>query len=369
MIALFSAFRDILYHTLEFFQQATEPVLRSQSYWFSIVLLTLSVRILLIPLTVKQVRSTRAMQEIQPEIKKIQAKFKNDRAKQNEELMRLYRERGFNPMSGCWPIAAQFPFFIALYRIFFSPKISGKPNILLDKTFFGVPLQQRWSALHGVADKFGSAAGLTILALIVAMSVTTYISQKQLMAKQGQVNPQQQMLVRIMPVTFLVFAVNVPLAVVIYWVTTNLWSMGQQWFILRSAPVPAGGTPTPAPAASAGPSERKGLGVFDMFRNVLQPDSDTSSAKPSDNGSDGAGGRKGAVTGKGTAKPQQQSGGPAPPPKDAQSNSGQGRTQGSGRAQGAGGGQRPNARGQRPSGGGRSSGKGKAGGQQRRGKR
>ena len=114
---IFNAFRDALYHVLTFFQDLTEPLLSSQSYWFSIVLLTVSVRILLIPLTVKQVKSTRVMQELAPEIKKLQAKHKNDKTKLNEEMMALYKERGFNPMAGCWPLLAQMPFFFALFRL------------------------------------------------------------------------------------------------------------------------------------------------------------------------------------------------------------------------------------------------------------
>jgi YidC/Oxa1 family membrane protein insertase len=300
MVELFNAFRDYLYHVLTFFQHLVEPVLGSQSYWFSIVMLTLAVRIVLIPLTVKQVRSTRAMAELQPELKKLQAKYKNDRQKLNEEMMALYRERGFNPMAGCWPLLAQMPFFFALYRVIYSQNIAGGPNILRGATFFGIPLSDRWSTLPTWADKLASPQGLTILALILAMSATTYISQRQLMAKQGsQVNPQQQMLMRILPLTFLIFAVNVPLAIIIYWVTTNLWSMGQQYFLLKNAPVPAGGAaPVPAPAV-VDSGEKKGLGVFSLFRGLTQqhsPDRD----EPSTNGSGSS--RPKTVDGKATAK-------------------------------------------------------------------
>ena len=128
MIEIFNSFRDALYHILTFFQELVEPIMGSQSYWFSIVLLTIAVRILLIPLTVKQVKSTRVMQELAPEIKKLQAKHKNDKTKLNEEMMALYKERGFNPMAGCWPLLAQMPFFFALYQVIYRPVIAGGPR-------------------------------------------------------------------------------------------------------------------------------------------------------------------------------------------------------------------------------------------------
>jgi YidC/Oxa1 family membrane protein insertase len=275
VIELFNSFRDALYHVLTFFQELVEPLMGSQSYWFSIVMLTVAVRILLIPLTVKQVKSTRVMQELAPEIKKLQAKHKNDKTKLNEEMMALYKERGFNPMAGCWPLLAQMPFFFALYQVIYAKEIAGGPNVLIGKTFFGVPLQQHWWALDGW-DKLFSAAGLTILALTTMMSLTTYISQRQLMSKQtAQVNPQQQMIMRIMPLMFFVFAVNVPLAVIIYWVTTNFWSVGQQYMLLRNAPAPAGADVEAAPAGAAALVDngegRKGLGPLSMFRGSSQP--------------------------------------------------------------------------------------------------
>ena len=350
MIEIFNSFRDALYHVLTFFQDLVEPIMGSQSYWFSIVMLTIAVRILLIPLTVKQVKSTRVMQELAPEIKKLQAKHKNDKTKLNEEMMALYKERGFNPMAGCWPLLAQMPFFFALYQVIYRPVIAGGPNVLLGKTFFGVPLEQHWLQLQGW-DKIFSAAGLTILALTTAMAVTTFISQRQLMNKQtAQVNPQQQMLMKIMPLMFFVFAINVPLAVIIYWVTTNFWSVGQQWMLLRTAPVPAGDAQAAtagAPALVENGEGRKGLlGPLSMFRGSSQSRA-TEERSPVTNKN----GNPNARTGNGKASPKQ--GGPTA--KGAQAKQSQGQ---SGR-QGTSGNRRS---------GSRSSGKGKSSGP-RRGKR
>jgi YidC/Oxa1 family membrane protein insertase len=309
VIEIFTSFRDALYHVLKFFQDVVEPVLGSQSYWFSIVMLTVAVRILLIPLTVKQVKSTRVMQELAPEIKKLQAKHKNDKTKLNEEMMALYKERGFNPMAGCWPLLAQMPFFFALYQVIFRTQIAGEPNILRGKTFFGVPLEQHWLVLQGW-DKIISQAGITILVLTTTMALTTYISQRQLMNKQtAQVNPQQQTIMKLMPLMFFVFAVNVPLAVIIYWVTTNFWSVGQQYILLRSAPAPAGGDAQAAPAGAAALTDngegRKGLGPLSMFRGLSQSRAaEERSPAGNKNGNQGAK----AGDGKGTRK---QGGGPA----------------------------------------------------------
>jgi YidC/Oxa1 family membrane protein insertase len=365
-VRFFDAFRDALYVVLESFQHWMQPILGSQSYWFSIVLLTIAVRIVLIPLTVKQVRSTRVMQELQPELKKLQQKYKNDKPKLQEELMKLYKERGFNPMAGCWPLAAQLPFFWALYRVIYSREIDGQPNILLGKSFFGVPLDDRWSALAGWGAKLGSPAGLTILGLIIAMACTTYISQKQLMAKQtADVNPQQQMMLRIMPLMFVIFAVNVPLAVVLYWVTTNLWSMGQQWVLLRNSPARAtapAGSPAPATAAAAVPTEaesqpRRGLGALGLFRGQAQAPAEPKQGQGNARNGSAEGkppnqGKRAPADGKANSSRSQKTGGS----KASQAKSTQAGRSGSGT-------------GRKPGSGGRPTGKGKAGGQQRRSKR
>jgi YidC/Oxa1 family membrane protein insertase len=348
VIEIFHSFRDALYNVLKLFQDFAEPLLGSQSYWFSIVMLTIAVRILLIPLTVKQVKSTRVMQELAPEIKKLQAKYKNDKPKLNEEMMALYKERGFNPMAGCWPLLAQMPFFFALYQVIYNSRVAGEANVLRGKTFFGVPLEQHWWALEGW-DKVFSAAGLTILVLTTTMALTTYISQRQLMSKQtAQVNPQQQMLMKIMPLMFFVFAVNVPLAVIVYWVTTNFWSVGQQFILLRNAPVPAGADTQAAPAGAAAlvdnGENRKGLGPLSMFRGLSQSRS-TEERSPAGSKN----GNRNARTGDGKAPPKQS----GPAPKGSQARPAQGGRQGTS--------------GNRKSGS-RSSGKGKSSGP-RRGKR
>jgi YidC/Oxa1 family membrane protein insertase len=217
-------------------------------------------------------------------------------------------------MAGCWPLLAQMPFFFALYQVIYRPQIDGQPNILWGKTFFGIPLQQHWLALPSW-DKIFSAAGITILLLTTAMALTTYISQRQLMSKQAaQVNPQQQTIMKIMPLMFFVFAINVPLAVIIYWVTTNFWSVGQQYMLLRTHPMPATADAQAAPAGAAAAVDngegRKGLGPLSMFRGLTQPRATEEQRSPATNKNgdrttkarDGKPPPKGGQTAKGAAQ-------------------------------------------------------------------
>jgi YidC/Oxa1 family membrane protein insertase len=302
LVELFNNFRDLMYQVLKFYQGLTEPLLGSQSYWFAIVLLTLSVRILLIPLTVKQVKSSRAMSALAPELRKLQEKHRDDRQRLNEEMMKLYKERGVNPVAGCLPLLFQMPFFFALYQVIYQRHLAGEDNILLNHGFFGIPLDTRWfGETMSWSERFLSVDGLAILALILLMGTTTFISQRQLMSRQTtEMNPQQAMLMKVLPLLFVVFAVGFPLAVIIYWVTSNLWTMGQQFILLRNQPLPAeasaGGkastTPQKRGAGQAGrPAARSG-GFFSMLREQAE------NAAAARNGSTRADGRPKSSGGK-----------------------------------------------------------------------
>jgi YidC/Oxa1 family membrane protein insertase len=358
VVGLFNSFVDLLYEVLKFYQGLTESVLGNQSYWFAIVLLTLSVRVLLIPLTVKQVRSSRAMSALQPDLKKLQEKHKDNRQRLNEEMMALYRERGVNPLAGCLPLLVQMPFFFALYQVIYRKDISGEPNILLNHGFFGIRLDTVWWQLPW-DDRFFSVTGIAILLLILAMGATTFISQRQLMSRQTmQMNPQQAMLMKVLPLMFVVFAVGFPLAVIIYWLTSNLWSMGQQYMILRNQPLPE--------AAAAGTTQTSAKGGKRTVGEVTRPAAKSGGwfatlraqvegAGTTRNGSDRPSNRS---DGRSDGRSERQKGGAK--------SSGSGRQGGSGSSttrKGSGGGQRAGSSSR--SGGG----KGSARGQQRRRKR
>jgi YidC/Oxa1 family membrane protein insertase len=223
----------------------------------SIVGLVILIRILLIPLFVKQIKASRGLQMIQPDIKKIQEKYKGktdtaSRQAMTQETMALYRERGTNPFSSCLPLLLQSPIFFALFRV-----LNGIGNVANGKKAAIGPFDAELahsantSTLLGspLSDKFVGADNLSTqiltVVLIVLMSVTTFTTQRQLMMKNMPAaaldNPfaqQQKILLYLLPLIFAISGVNFPIGVLIYWLTTNVWSMGQQFYVIRRMPAP-----------------------------------------------------------------------------------------------------------------------------------
>ncbi|MGI4893680.1 MAG: membrane protein insertase YidC [Janthinobacterium lividum] len=223
---------------------------------FSIVGLVVVIRIILIPLFVKQIKAMRGMQVIQPEMRKIQAKYKgkNDPASRQamqQETMALYRSSGTNPLASCLPILLQSPIFIALFHtlngIGKGQSIGALTPTLVNQadnaTIFGSKLSSIFLKSWGTGD--WNTIVLTAL-MIVLMSASQFITQRQLMAKNTssaatEANPfaqQQKMMLYVLPVIFAVSGVNFPVGVLLYWLTTNVWSMGQQFFVIRRMPNP-----------------------------------------------------------------------------------------------------------------------------------
>ncbi|HEY6795439.1 MAG TPA: membrane protein insertase YidC [Kineosporiaceae bacterium] len=222
------------------------------TWGLSIVGLVIVIRILLIPLFVKQIKASRGMQLIQPEMKKIQEKYKGktdtaSRQAMTQETMALYKETGTNPFASCMPILLQSPIFFALFRV-----LNGIPNHQtigpLDSklvqqadsaSIFGAPLSDTFMHANTTATRV-----LTVV-LIVLMSATTFTTQRQLMMKNMPAsaldNPfaqQQKILLYVLPLIFAVSGVNFPIGVLIYWLVTNIWSMGQQFYVIRRMPAP-----------------------------------------------------------------------------------------------------------------------------------
>ncbi|WP_199551148.1 membrane protein insertase YidC [Streptomyces sp. N35] len=225
------------------------------AWGLSIVSLVILIRICLIPLFVKQIKATRGMQTLQPEMKKIQERYKNDKQRQSEEMMKLYKETGTNPLSSCLPILAQSPFFFALYHVLNSiatGKTIGAINEpLLDSArqahIFGAPLAAKFTdSAAKLADLDATAANVKIVTaiMIVLMSASQFFTQRQLMTKNVDMSvktpfmQQQKMLMYVFPVMFAVFGINFPVGVLVYWLTTNLWTMGQQMYVIRQNPTP-----------------------------------------------------------------------------------------------------------------------------------
>ncbi|MEU3254701.1 membrane protein insertase YidC [Streptomyces sp. NPDC006997] len=225
------------------------------AWGLSIVSLVILIRICLIPLFVKQIKATRAMQTLQPEMKKIQERYKNDKQRQSEEMMKLYKETGTNPLSSCLPILAQSPFFFALYHVLNSiasnDTIGVINNRLLESAqkahIFGAPLAAKFTDSSSKVEALGSSitdVRIVTAIMIVLMSLSQFYTQRQLMTKNVDTSvktpfmQQQKMLMYVFPVIFAVFGINFPVGVLVYWLTTNLWTMGQQMYVIHNNPTP-----------------------------------------------------------------------------------------------------------------------------------
>ena len=254
MTPLYYAISVVLVGFHKFWSLFLDPA--SGAAWaLSIVGLTLMIRALLIPLFVKQIKSSRNMQLLQPKVKELQKKYGHDRERLAQETMALYKEAGTNPFASCLPILLQMPIFLALFRLLDQAAKKGKAHGVLDAE---AARQFGASKLFGVdlAGTFLKADGdhrLQAMALVfvLAMLVTTFTTQRQLMTKNmpasamtGPYAQQQKMLLYVLPVVFAVGGVAFPIGVLIYWTVSNLWTMCQQFYVIRNNPV--AGTPAAA---------------------------------------------------------------------------------------------------------------------------
>ncbi|MDK1476898.1 membrane protein insertase YidC [Streptomyces sp. 549] len=225
------------------------------AWGLSIVFLVILIRICLIPLFVKQIKATRNMQALQPRMKAIQERYKSDKQRQSEEMMKLYKETGTNPLSSCLPILAQSPFFIALFQVL-NKIAQNKPVGVLDAdmvesarnaSIFGAPIAAKFmDGAQKVADLNADLTDVRIVTviMIVMMSLSQFYTQRQLMTKNVDLTvktpfmQQQKLLMYVFPVMFAVFGINFPVGVLVYWLTTNVWTLGQQMYIIKRNPTP-----------------------------------------------------------------------------------------------------------------------------------
>nr|WP_223187285.1 membrane protein insertase YidC [Streptomyces sp. CBMA29] len=225
------------------------------AWGLSIVSLVVLIRICLIPLFVKQIKSTRNMQALQPKMKAIQERYKNDKQRQSEEMMKLYKETGTNPLSSCLPILAQSPFFFALYHVLSNIAKGHEVGVihanLVDSAknahIFGAPLAAKFLDGAAKVESLGATqtnVRIVTVIMILMMSASQFYTQRQLMTKNVDMTvktpfmQQQKMLMYVFPVIFAVMGINFPVGVLVYWLTTNVWTMGQQMFVIRRNPTP-----------------------------------------------------------------------------------------------------------------------------------
>jgi len=252
------------------------PAANGWTWTLSIIGLVLVIRAALIPVFVKQIKAQRGMQLLQPDLKKLQDKYKGktdqlSRQAMAQEQMAMYKKHGTNPFSACLPMLIQMPFFFALFQVLSGITAARQTGIGIgamshdqvvqfdESSIFGAPLSA--SLLHGGGGNETVVWVLSIV-MILAMTASQFITQKQIMAKnmseEAMASPfmrQQKMMLYILPVVFGVGGINFPIGVLIYWTTTNLWTMGQQFFVIRRMPTPG----SPAARALAERRAAKGL--------------------------------------------------------------------------------------------------------------
>jgi YidC/Oxa1 family membrane protein insertase len=239
----------------------------------SIMFLVVTVRLILFPLFVKQVKSQRAMQELQPEIQKLRKQYGGDRQGMSQAIMALQKERGVNPLAGCLPILPQIPVFLSLFHVLrrLAPGVPGLyswsdelTNQAATAELFGAPISSSFNMTGAKEEAILAIPGVTYLnirvvamTLIVIMCITTFTTQKQIMRRSGPVEGQAAMVQKLMlygmPISLFVTGFFFPIGVLLYWTTNNLWTLGQQFFILRKLP-PPGSDAAKAKAAAEKPA-------------------------------------------------------------------------------------------------------------------
>jgi YidC/Oxa1 family membrane protein insertase len=257
------------------------------SWGLSIIALTVVVRAALVPLTVKQFRSMQSLVRLQPEIKKLQEKYKDDRQRLNQEMMRFYQENKVNPFSSCLPLILRLPVFFALFymlqddlRFEICPEVNP-PGTADPQPCGASPASEFWF-IPDITDK---ATG-TVLVVLLVLYVSSQLLSSLLMP--STVDRTQRMIFLALPFIFVPFIQAFPAGLLVYWITTNLWTSVQQYLVRRTV----GPITPPKPATEGGPPDDGGGG-----RSVRKP------RKPSGDGD-----------GNGVAREPARVGGPPPPP-------------------------------------------------------
>ena len=208
---------DVLEDVLGFWHGLTD------SWGVAIILLTFTVRLVILPLTFKSVKSMQKLQVLQPEMKKIQERFKDDRQRMNQEMMKFYQENKVNPLGSCLPLLLQIPFFIALFELLRSK--SFKADIAGDESFLFIP---------DLADKLTGEP--VVLAFMIVLYVGTQLIASLITMVGG--DKTQQRIMFALPFVFVIFIVNFEAGLIVYWITTNVWTIGQQLVVRKLYPKP-----------------------------------------------------------------------------------------------------------------------------------
>lgn len=226
---------DIANGVLQFFHDSA-----GLSWGMSIIALTVCTRALLIPLTYRQLKGMRALQALQPQIKEIQAKYKNDRQRMQQEMMRFYQENKVNPFASCIPLIAQLPVFITLFYVL---RHELPSDIGCQAGHCGAE-----ASFLFINDLTAKATGAELIVLLVLYIGTQLVSG---LVMSVTADKSQRIMMMALPFIFVPFIINFPAGLILYWITTNFWTMGQQYVIQRVIPAPVTATPEGALAAKA----------------------------------------------------------------------------------------------------------------------
>src|SRR3954467_5060986 len=265
------------------------------SWGASIIGLTVVIRMLILPLTFKQVRSMQALQRLQPEMKKIQQRFKDDKQRQQQAMMEFYREHQVNPLGSCLPLILQFPFFIGLYQTLRSDQFQKEVGD--GGKFFFIP---------DITEPLTGAALVVMIVLYVGTQLgSSYVSSFNVQDKN------QKRLLFIFPFIFVPVVINFEAGLLIYWITTNSWTIGQQLFVRRFLPPPephlagasAGGGSSDGGAVGGKPAAKTGGGSSDGGAVGGKPSRKTAGARALAGGGAGRGGKTAVADGGNGGKP------------------------------------------------------------------
>jgi YidC/Oxa1 family membrane protein insertase len=216
------------------------------SWGMSIIALTIVTRAALIPLTYKQIKGMRAMQALQPQIKELQAKYKNDKQRMQQDMIRFYKENKVNPLASCLPLLAQLPVFITLFYVL---RHELPADIGCEAGHCGSE-----ASFLFINDLTAKAHGAELITLLVLYVGTQLVSG---LIMSVTADKSQRMMMALLPFIFVPFVINFPAGLILYWITTNFWTIGQQYVIQRVIPAPVAATPEAIAAAKPPPPPPK----------------------------------------------------------------------------------------------------------------
>ena len=205
------------------------------SWGWAIILLTFTVRIVILPLTFKGVKSMQRLQGLQPEIKKIQQRYKDDKQRMNQEVMAFYQREKVNPLGSCMPLLLQIPFFISLFYLLRSDEFTA--DIANNPGFFPI---------DNLAEKVSDPV---LLGVLIVLYVGTQLAASAVTALSA--DPMQRRIMFALPFVFVIFIINFEAGLIVYWITTNVWTIGQQMLVKKLYPKPVPEEPVEEPAKGA----------------------------------------------------------------------------------------------------------------------